>query len=172
MVAEAGPTAPISVADEVWIATALLHREHPEREAFSAREISERARREAITPRQRAGVYVHASQHCVANRPPSPARLRMLFATSRSQRRLYRPGDPSHPGRVQARHLPEAAAIPARYRPLLEWYASDYAPAPRRGARAAAGAGDPILALRGLGAEVWRGESADAYVRRMRGGWK
>lgn len=30
---------------------------------------------------------------------------------------------------------------------------------------------DPILALRGLGREIWRDEDADAYVRRLREEW-
>jgi predicted nucleic acid-binding protein len=109
MVADPAPRPTVSVADEVWIATALLHREHPDRETFTAREITDRARREAITPHLRPGVYVHAIQHCVANRPPNPGRLRMLYATSRSQRRLYRPGDPFDPRRGDARSLPNAA---------------------------------------------------------------
>ena len=31
---------------------------------------------------------------------------------------------------------------------------------------------DPILALRGLGKEIWADEDADAYVRRLREGWE
>ncbi|MBX3027090.1 hypothetical protein KF840_19485 [bacterium] len=167
--AEADPVAVVSIADEVWIATALLHREHPERDGFTAREITDRARREGITPRLRAGLVTHASQHCVANRPPSPARLRLLFASSRSQRRLFRPGDAFHPGRGTGRTVPEAASIPARYRPLLAWYDAEYAPARRRPGDVEV---DPILSLRGLGAEVWQDEPADRYVARLRGGWK
>ena len=169
MVADPAPRPTVSVADEVWIATALLHREHPDRETFTAREITDRARREAITPHLRPGVYVHAIQHCVANRPPNPGRLRMLYATSRSQRRLYRPGDPFDPRRGDARSLPERGALPSRYRPLLDWYASEFAPTARA---ARAPQRDPILSLRGLGAELWSGESADRYVARLRSGWK
>ena len=36
------------VADEVWIATALLHREQPERKDFTIQEIRKRAEREAM----------------------------------------------------------------------------------------------------------------------------
>lgn len=156
----------LSVADEVWVATALLHREHPDRESFSAREIEARARREAITPRLRPGVYVHAIQHGVANRPPNPGRYRILFAVSRSQRRLFRPGDPFHPQRAGARSRPERADLPPRYRSLLDWYAAAFAPATR------SAPDDPLLALRGLGGDLWRGESADDYVARLRGGWE
>ena len=33
-------------------------------------------------------------------------------------------------------------------------------------------AGDPILALRGMGREIWADEDADAYVDRLRSGWQ
>ncbi len=32
--------------------------------------------------------------------------------------------------------------------------------------------GDPILSLRGLGKEIWQDEDADAYVKRLREGWR
>ncbi|MGH7309574.1 MAG: hypothetical protein ACREK6_12830, partial [Candidatus Rokuibacteriota bacterium] len=89
----------IRVADEVWLVTALLHREHPRRRDFEVSEIVERVQREGLTRRLRPGVRVHALLHCVANRPPNPARYRMLFATGRTTRRLYRPGDPADPAR-------------------------------------------------------------------------
>jgi hypothetical protein len=31
--------------------------------------------------------------------------------------------------------------------------------------------GDPLLALRGSGRELWADEQADQYVRRLREGW-
>jgi hypothetical protein len=69
---ETKPRHELKVADEVWIVTALLHREHPERDDFTVAEIVERARKEGLTPELRPGVYVHAIVHCVANRPPNP----------------------------------------------------------------------------------------------------
>ena len=33
-------------------------------------------------------------------------------------------------------------------------------------------ASDPILALRGMGKEIWTNEDADAYVARLRRGWQ
>src|ERR1035441_2021789 len=43
----------LKVADEVWIATASLHREHAERKDFTVQEIIARARSENITDRKR-----------------------------------------------------------------------------------------------------------------------
>jgi len=80
----------IKLADEVWIITALLHREQPDRSDFSIEEIVERAKKEAIAGPIRPGLYVHVVQHCVANRRPNPARYRMLFEINPGRRRLFR----------------------------------------------------------------------------------
>jgi hypothetical protein len=156
----------ILVADEVWVVTALLHREHPEREDFTVSEIMERARRENILGHLRPGLSVHINQHCVANRPPDPGRYLMLVETTKGRRRLYRPGDPSHPKRAGAKARPERADLPPRYQELLDWYATEYVP------RAEPAKADPILALRGLGKEVWAGEDPDSYVARLRRDWQ
>ena len=157
----------LKVADEVWLATALLHREHPARADFAVAEIVERARQERLTPELRPGVYLHANLHCVANRPPNPGRYLMLLETGPTRRRLYRPGDPAHEARRGAKMTPARSAIPPRYYPLLDWYAREYAPRPRHKQGA-----DPLLALRGSGRELWADEHADQYVRRLREGWE
>ena len=157
----------LKVADEVWIATALLHRENPDREDFAVAEIVERARREGLTSELRPSVYVHAVLHSVANRPPNPARSRMLFETAPNRRRLYRPGDPAHETRRGAKMTPSRSAIPSEYHPLLDWYQREYAPLRRHRPEV-----DPLLALRGSGRELWAQEPADQYVRRLREGWE
>jgi hypothetical protein len=158
----------IKVADEVWVATALLHRENPRDEDFTVRQITERVQREAIHGAVREGVQVHANQHCVANRPPNPGRYRMLYETSKGRRRLYRPGDPHHPNRKGAKVVPRRDELPPDYLYLLDWYIKEYVP---RGGTSGPGS-DPILALRGLGKEIWASEDPDDYVRRMREGWE
>ena len=75
---------PIRVADEVWIAAALLHRRYPDREDFTVGEIVRaRPARSAVAGRAdvRPGVQSHAYLHCVANRAPNPGRYRMLVET-------------------------------------------------------------------------------------------
>ncbi len=62
----------VKVADEVWIATALLHREHPERDSFQVGEIVDRAVHEKLREPLRPGVQIHASVHCVANNDGEP----------------------------------------------------------------------------------------------------
>lgn len=156
----------LKVADEVWVATALLHREQPGRADFSVREIIERLRREHLSDEVRGSVHVHVIQHCVANRAPNPAAYRMLLETGPSRRRLYRPGDPAHRDR-RGRISPLPEGLPETYRHLLQWYENEYAgPGGRR-----AGEPDPLLVLRGSGRTLWAEEHADEYVKRLREGW-
>ncbi len=157
----------VKVADEVWIATALLHREQPERQDFTTQEIRDRARREAIHGELRPGVYVHVVQHCVANRHPNPGRYRMLFATSKKKRRLFRRGDTYHPQRSASKTHPSRDEIPSEYRFLLDWYQQEY-----QRESVARDATDPILGLRGMGREIWQGVDPDAYVRQLRENWE
>ncbi len=157
----------IKVADEVWIAAALLHREHRNRTDFTVDEIVERAKRERLAPELRPGVRVHANLHCVANVPPNPGRYRMLYSTGKSRRRLFRRGDAYDPARASSKITPSRHDIPRDYWELLDWYARTYA-APRSASRAH----DPLLDLRGSGKRLWAGEHADDYVRRLRRGWQ
>ena len=158
----------IRVADEVWIATALLHREHGDREDFSIAEIVERAQRENLTESVllRPGVRTHAAQHCVASKPASPGRYRMLAETSRGRRRLYSSLDRPHRDRVSGKFLPRREEIPEEYHHLLDWYREHF------DVKRSDSAEDPILSLRGLGRELWDGQNPDDYVRRLRERWE
>ena len=155
------------MADEVWIAIALLHREHPESPDFTVDEIVERAKKEGLHKPLRRGVYVHAIQHCVANRLPNPRRYRMLRETRPGRRRLFRMGDSYHPQREGAKITPDPEDLPHSYRGLLNWYRDWSARATSDAMKA-----DPLLALRGSGKRLWANEHADDYVRRLREGWE
>lgn len=156
------------VADEVWIAVASRHRDHPEREDFTIDEIMEQAKAANPTGHRavRPSVRAHICLHCVANKPPNSGRYRLLFETRADHRRLFRPGDPCHPRRAAGKHMPKRHEIPVCHGKLLDWYVAEYAP------RASADTVDPILALRGLGRGLWADETADDYVRRQRSGWQ
>ena len=157
----------VKVADEVWIAAALLQREQPNRADFAVEEIVDRAREEGIERPLRPGVYVHVVQHCVANRPPNPGRYRMLFETASGRRRLFRKGDIYHPAREGAKITPAPEDIPPAYSYLLTWY-RDWSAAAAQSSQE----GDPLLALLGSGKGLWSDEHADDYVRRLREGWE
>jgi hypothetical protein len=160
----------MKVADEVWIATALLHRKYPERFDFSIEEIVENGRdivRENTWGPLRPGFYVHVVQHCVANRPPQPGRYRMLIETEPGRRRLYRPGDYYNPEREGSKITPSREHMPLGYSGLIGWY-RDWCKATTRRAHEE----DPLLALRGSGAQLWADEHADEFVKRIREGWE
>jgi hypothetical protein len=191
----------VSCAVEVFLATALLHKEQPGRPDFTIQEIVNRAARENITGEMRSGVNVHASQHCVANRAPNPAKHRMLFATGKHTRRLLQPEDEVHPERT-GKVFPDAGELPERYLPLLEWAKERY----EQGLEAAGNRpldpddwtrelrGDPVLPpgyvspgnlpekpprhlegllrARGIGAEMAAGIDPDDYIRELREGWE
>ena len=156
----------VKVADEVWLATASLHRRHPDRTDFAINEIMAQAESADVTGKPlRPSVKVHVYQHCVANKPPNPGRYRMLFETASRRRRLFRPGDPCHSRRATGKDVPARDAVPVQHRDLIDWYHREYSGSNGQ-------VDDPVLALRGLGKEIWAGEDADAYVRRQRAGWQ
>lgn len=156
----------IKVADEVWLATALLHRENPSKEDFTVKEIESRAEEEGLIDDRRPGVYLHILQHCVANRPPNPNDYRMLYETRPKHRRLFRIGDSYHAQR-HGKITPETDELPSRYAYLLDWY-DDWSHSQVERAIQS----DPLLALYGSGKKIWADEHADEYVARLRAGWE
>jgi hypothetical protein len=161
----------IKLADEVWLAVAMLHQRHPESLDFSIEEIVEFARNSKelrFLGALRAGFYAHVVQHCVANRAPSPARYRMLTETAPGRRRLFRNTDPYHQEREAGKIMPRREDIPENsFGGLLDWYrAWDQQNSEDKMNN------DPLLALFGSGKEVWADEHADEYVRRLREGWE
>jgi hypothetical protein len=178
----------ISCAVEVFLATALLHREQPARADFTIQEIVARAARENITGEMRQGVSVHASQHCVANKTPNPAKHRMLYSTGKHTRRLLLPGDEVHPERT-GKIFPEPGELPEQYLPLLDWTKARYESARNLGNdrsltsnnSPSSSIADPnsadrwlesLFELEGLGKEHWEGIDPDEFVRQLREGWE
>jgi hypothetical protein len=178
----------VSCAVEVFLAAALLHREQPGRSDFTIQEIVNRAARENISGEMRSGVNVHASQHCVANKVPNPAKHRMLFATGKHTRRLLLPGDEVHPNRT-GKVFPEAGEMPERYLGLLEWARSRYesgtggsgtrggsssgaSPSQTQEPKAAERWLESLFELEGLGKEYWKDVDPDEFVRELREDWE
>jgi hypothetical protein len=161
----------IKLADEVWIALAMLHRHYPDRTDFSVEEIMDFAantKELRFLGPLRPGFYVHVVQHCVANRPPNPARYKILFETAPGRRRLFRLGDIYDPRRERGKSTPGAEELPeSRFRGLLAWYRAWCSEATNR-----AQEDDPLLALYGSGKHLWADEHADEYVQRLREGWE
>ena len=177
--------AEVTCAVEVFLATALLHREQPSGEDFTISEIVGRAAREGIHGELRSGINVHASLHCVANRSPNPSKHRMLFATGKHTRRLYKAGDESHPDRT-GKIFPEAHEIPHKYLAVLDWARKRFGesanatgqavPASSSGSSRDAKPSEEwlgsLLELQGLGKEYWKDVNPDEFVRKLREGWE
>ena len=155
------------VADEVWVAAALLHHKHPERADFAIDEIMQCAAQEAYGEPLRPGVYVHIVQHSVANRPPNPGRYRMLYETAPGRRRLFRKGDSYHPAREGAKITPEIEDVPSEHNDLIAWYRNWSATTPGK-----TGASDPLRIMREISKGLWAEENPDDYVRGLREGWE
>src|SRR5579863_661243 len=156
----------IRVADEAWVALALLHREHPGRSSFTAGEIVSRAQHESSQP-LRSGVQAHVYLHNVSNLPPNSARYRMFVCLNDDTYRLYRPGDPVHPAR-KGKTAPQRSQLPEAYQALLDWYEREYCSRHEQSPRD----DDPILKLWGVGKEIWSDTTADEYVASLRAGWE
>jgi hypothetical protein len=153
----------LKVADEVWLALGLLHRENPSRNSFRPEEIAARA--QSLHPRtpNRPGVMPHIYAHCVANVRPTSGRYRMLYRTSDGGLRLYRTGDDYHPAREGSKVAPERSGLPEAYREVPNWYFRDYC-APK-----GEDDEDPLMELVGLGADVWkRLGGGDEFIRWQR----
>ncbi len=159
----------ITCGAEVWIATALLTREQPGREDFLVEEILSRVARENIYGEVRPGIEVHARLHCCANKAPNPSTLRMLYATGRNTRRLYRNEDQAHPART-GRTMPSKEEVPEKYHELIDWWLSQACateqPPQRRKTFL-----EVMEELREAGRGVWSGENPDEYVKRLREVW-
>ena len=185
-----------SCAIEVWVATALLHLEKPDQDAFTIQEIVTKAAEINLNGEVRSGVSVHASQHCVANMRPNPAKLRMLYATGKHTRRLLLPGDDAAPGRT-GRILPDADELPRHFRYLLDWAEKRYQKAAGGGMGLISNTGkagptpsglknaeidrligegnawlERLLKLRLAGAHLADGVDPDDHVRELREGWE
>src|ERR1039458_5142976 len=97
-------SAELLLADRIWIAVALLHRELPLREDFSRDEIRRKLQESGLAHGTKPGsVNAHLKEHLVANVPPSSTKYRMLFETRPGFLRLCRPGDSIDPRRQSTR---------------------------------------------------------------------
>ena len=156
----------LKASDAVWLATALLQKEQPDAE-FAVPQIVDYVERKHLTTKPRQTIYLHANQHCVANRAPNNARLRMLIETPSGKRRLFHRGDPFHPARANARKLPAPDALPPQFREILDWY-RDWDEKHADGG----GKFDRLLQLVGSGKHLWADQHADEYVRSLRDDWE
>lgn len=154
----------LTVADQVWIATALLHYENRDRAHFSKQEIRGHCEEIDREGAQRPGISQHISTHCVASKPASPAKHRMLTRTGTGRRRLFRPGDTEHPDRRGGKISPLREEMPEKYRYLLDWYETEYASASKHQTPASKSHGASAETVMKLIGRISR-EDADEMIR-------
>jgi len=162
----------ILVADRIWIATALLHQIHPDRDSFKKQEIRDQLEKEGLAEGiERSTINAHLDQHCVSNNPPSSGKYRMLYESSPGNLRLFRRGDLTHPARIQrnkpSKSIPLREKLPEEYRPLLDWY-EGWSQNHRLSDQFPSWEEDPLIRLIGSGRDTWADEHADEYVNRLR----
>jgi len=152
----------LTVAEAVWMGTALLHDKRGAQNAFTVDEIVESVLAHKLSDAPAETIKQHAKQHCVANLPPRPNRSRMLYMTSGSHRRLFRDGDLFDEQRQGAPTHPAWEKVSARVR---EWYETVW------NSPSALIANDPLLNAIGTGKGMFGDQGADAYVNSLRDGW-
>jgi hypothetical protein len=152
--------ADLTVADAVWVGTALLHQRHNNSEPLSTADIVHFVESQRLTKGAFKSIWQHVSQHCVANRPPQPNRACMLFATGQGNRRLFRDGDRVDPERVGGRTHPNWDELPSQFADLRQWYETVWNTHDPQD--------DPLLAVIGTGREIWADQHADEYIAELR----
>jgi hypothetical protein len=151
----------LTAADAVWIATATLHQRKPGVDGFSVEEIVAEAVQQKLTHALAKTIYQHVLQHCVANRPPNPNRSRMLYEFGDGYRRLFRADDRYDSARAGSATHPKWSALPLAFKDLQSWYEEKW------NARTE----DPLLSLIGSGKHLWKDESGDEFLSRLRSNW-
>jgi hypothetical protein len=158
----------LKAADLVWIATAQLQREQKNRAGFLPDEILRTTL--GIEPNlgfSLSTIRTHISRHCVANLPPAGSMHRMLTRNANGTYRLYRHGDEYDPGRAGGKTCPDTNAVPSKYKDLIEWFHREYDKRPDLSASE-----DPLLALRGLGKELWKElGGGEKFIHELRANW-
>lgn len=160
----------MKVADELYLALALLHQEQPDMAAFTVDEVIRRAEQEGFGSRPES-LRAHAHGHAAANLPPGKnGRYRLLFKQEDGRVRLLRASDYVHPDR-HLKLYPELQDIPEKYHQLVAW-AKKVSEQGAYDANTRDGWLAGLRQLRGLGRDAWRGVNPDEYVRNLREGWE
>ncbi len=115
--------AELKVADEVWIAAALLHRAHPEARDFAVEEIVQRAKEEGLCQAISTG-SLRPCHPALCREPPSQILVGIACCL-----KLHRGAGVSfavvtsyHPDREGAKITPKREDLPFGFNGLIAWY--------------------------------------------------
>jgi len=110
----------------VWLATALLHRDNPQSDAFSAKEIFNKVKQMNLLSVSDSTINMHITSHCVASTKASPDKHRKLTRVQSGWYRLFREGDSFHETRSTGHSAPLAEMIPIEFKDVVDWYNIQY----------------------------------------------
>ncbi len=117
----------VSAAIAVWIATAMLHKEHGLHKIFSNQTIIEKVIQQKLCNVSDKTISDHVAGHCVANAPTTTSSThRKLYRVSSGMYRLYKRGEPYHHTREHCKIAPLAFQLPDEYKELRSWYDKEY----------------------------------------------
>ena len=154
----------LSIADTIWLAAALLHEANPKSEGFDHQTLLKKVAELDSTLNPRS-ISTHLSTHCVATKKANPATLRILTENPDGSLRLFRAGDPFHATRRSGRTAPKYRSLPDAYKDLLRAYYTDESSAPEPKSPQE----DPILAISGVGREMWKKlGGGEVFIRALR----
>ena len=120
------PKKSITTPAVVWLATALLHKENPQIDAFQAKEIFHKVKELDLLSVSDSTINTHISSHCVASGKESPDRHRKLTRVRSGWYRLFKEGDPFHETRATGQIVPLAGMLPLRFSDVIDWYNKEY----------------------------------------------
>jgi len=116
----------ISTSTAVWLATALLHQENHQKDAFSAKEIFQKVKQLNLLSVSDSTINMHITSHCVASTKASPDKHRKLTRVQSGWYRLFREGDSFHETRSNGHTAPLAEMIPLEFKNVVDWYHQQY----------------------------------------------
>jgi len=152
----------MTIGDTIWLAVALLEKENPKALGFNHETILKKvfSLNHSLKP---ISVQAHVNAHCVASKKANSATLRILTENPDGTLRRFRLGDPYHPTRKRGRTQPKPHSLPPEYRSLL--LPED----PHETPSQFSAEEDPILALSGVGKEMWKKlGGGEAFIRAIR----
>ena len=118
----------LTMPEAVWIATAILHKDHGADELFTVGQIADTVADRSVysKPPSKTSLQTAITGTCVANTNAASANHRLLYRAKPGKYRLYHKGDDYHKSRKGGLTCPKPDSLPPKYRELVKWYKKIY----------------------------------------------
>lgn len=118
----------MNVPTIIWIATATLHKLHPNRTSFTTKEIRDVIIDQGLRPEIAiTTINVYLTSYAVSTSPVLVDNVRYLLKLTRGVYRLWADGDNYHESRKDGRKYPTSERL-GEFASLLDWYFNTYVP--------------------------------------------